>query len=455
MKNIYTLSLTVVISVLFFRCNDFLDVDTPTSQYNSELVFADKKTTNAALINLYADMREKGFVSGQMSAFPVSIGLYTDELDSYQINQVESQNLYNNTLQANSATVLQYWSQTYYQIYMANAIIEGCQNSKGLSTSDKNGFIGEALFVRALLHFYLVNTYGDIPYIKTTNYELNKSVSRLEKTKVYEQITQDLEVAIPLLSSQITLQRNRPNQVTAQALLARVELYKGNWVNAEKWASTVINTPSIEWQQDVNQEFLKENKSIIWQISPKQAGNYAYEGGTYYVATGPPTSIALTKVNTQFEPNDLRQKNWVREVTNGTTTWKHAYKYKQRTNSSSTTENSVIFRLAEQFLIRAEARLKQQNKVGALQDLNKIRSRAGLPPYIALTDEEFIKAILQERQHEFFCEFGHRFFDLKRLNLIDQLLTPTKSNWKSYCQQWPIPEQEILKNSNLTQNTGY
>ncbi|MBY0067832.1 hypothetical protein [Empedobacter falsenii] len=72
-----------------------MDVDTPTSQYNSELVFADKKTTNAALINLYADMREKGFVSGQMSAFPVSIGLYTDELDSYQINQVESQNLYN------------------------------------------------------------------------------------------------------------------------------------------------------------------------------------------------------------------------------------------------------------------------------------------------------------------------------------------------------------------------
>ena len=131
MKNIYTLSLTVVISILFFRCNDFLDVDVPTSQYNSELVFADKKTTNAALINLYADMREKGFVSGQMSAFPVSIGLYTDELDSYQINQVESQNLYNNTLQANSATVLQYWSQTYYQIYMVNAIIEGCQNSKG------------------------------------------------------------------------------------------------------------------------------------------------------------------------------------------------------------------------------------------------------------------------------------------------------------------------------------
>ncbi|WP_313567180.1 RagB/SusD family nutrient uptake outer membrane protein, partial [Empedobacter sp.] len=92
---------------------------------------------------------------------------------------------------------------------------------------------------------------------------------------------------------------------------------------------------------------------------------------------------------------------------------------------------------------------------GALQDLNKIRSRAGLPAYIALTDEEIIEAILQERQHEFFCEFGHRFFDLKRLNLIDQLLTPTKSNWKSYCQQWPIPEQEILKNSNLTQNTGY
>ncbi|MBQ0148590.1 MAG: RagB/SusD family nutrient uptake outer membrane protein [Flavobacteriaceae bacterium] len=455
MKNIYILSLISAISALFFNCNDFLEVEIPTSQYNSELVFTDKKTTNAALISLYADIRDKGFLSGQMSAFPVSIGLYTDELDSYQINQVESQNLYNNTLQANSATVLQYWSQTYYQIYIANSIIEGCQNSKGLTSQDKNEFIGEALFVRALLHFYLVNTYGDIPYIKTTNYEVNKNISRLEKTKVYQQITQDLEEAIHLLSKQITLQRNRPNQVTAQALLARVELYKGNWESAERWASIVINTPSIEWQQDLNQEFLKENKSIIWQISPKQAGNYAYEGGTYYIATGPPTSIALTKVNTQFEPNDLREKNWVREVTSGTNTWKHAFKYKQRSNSSLTTENSVIFRLTEQFLIRAEARLKQQNKTDALNDLNKIRARAGLPAYKTLTDDKFVEAILQERKHELFCEFGHRFFDLKRMNLIDKILFQTKSNWKSYYQQWPIPEQEILKNPNLIQNTGY
>lgn len=457
MRKIYLTSLIVFIFSLFFRCNDFLDVDVPTTQYNSKLVFADKKTTNATLVNLYADIRDKGFLSGQMSGFAVSMGIYTDELDSYRVNDVETQNLYNNTLQVNSSIVLQLWSQTYYQIYMANAIIEGCQKSTGLTEQEKKEFIGEALFVRALLHFYLLNTFGDVPYIKTTDYEINKDVSRLEESIVYENIVEDLEESISKLPIQINSQRNRPNQLSAQALLARVELYRGNWQLAEQLASLLINNSSLQWQLDINQEFLKENKSIIWQLSPRQSGNATYEGATYYFASGPPVSIALRNELTQFEANDLRSQSWIRTVSNQTNTWKHTYKYKQRGNASATTENSVVFRLAEQFLIRAEARLKQGNIEGAVEDINKIRTRAGLPLLNSslLTNEMILDAIVRERKHELFCEFGHRFFDLKRLNLIDQVLSSTKPNWKNYHQQWPIPEQELLKNSNFTQNSGY
>lgn len=457
MKRTCLYSFIILIFPLFIGCNDFLDVDVPATQYSSELVFADKKTTNATLMNLYADVRDKGFLSGQMSGFGVLMGIYADELDSYRINDVEIQNLYQNTLQVNSSIVLQLWSQTYNQIYMANAIIEGCEKSVALTIQEKNEFIGEALFVRALLHFYLLNTFGDIPYITTTDYEKNKDVSRLDKMVVYKQIAEDLERSISFLPIQINSQRNRPCQLSAQALLARLELYRGNWQEAEHLASLVINHSSLQWQLDINQEFLKENQSIIWQLSPRQSGNAAYEGSTYYFASGPPTSIALTKELVQFETDDLREKIWIRTVSNTTDTWQHAYKYKQRSNSTSTTENSVVFRLAEQFLIRAEAHLKQGNLAEAVEDINAIRSRAGLSllTTTAMSSDMILNAIVTERKHELFCEFGHRFFDLKRMNMIDDILSSSKSNWKNNHQQWPIPEQEMLKNSNLTQNIGY
>ena len=85
-----------------------------------------------------------------------------------------------------------------------------------------------------------------------------------------------------------------------------------------------------------------------------------------------------------------------------------------------------------------------------------MRLRAGLSETTANTAPEIIDAVLQERRFEFFTELGHRFFDLKRTNTIDQALAPVKPGWDTKDKLFPIPDSELLLNPNLKpQNYGY
>jgi hypothetical protein len=112
--------------------------------------------------------------------------------------------------------------------------------------------------------------------------------------------------------------------------------------------------------------------------------------------------------------------------------------------------------MAEQYLIRAEARLKQGNIIGAQDDLNKIRVRAGLPITTAMTQEELKQAILDERRVEMFTEHGNRWFDIRRHGVVGEILSPIKPGWSPTNILLPIPEYELLINPNLLpQNPGY
>lgn len=116
----------------------------------------------------------------------------------------------------------------------------------------------------------------------------------------------------------------------------------------------------------------------------------------------------------------------------------------------------MVLRLSEQFLVRSEARAMQGDLIGAKEDLNKIRKRAGLPDTQAETQSEILDAVLEERRHELFTEYGHRFFDLKRNGKLNTSLGNIKAGWNATDQFFPIPEAEINANPNLKpQNAGY
>lgn len=453
--------LGIITSCLFLLlgCDAFVEVDLPSSQLAAQAVFEDKNTANAAMTNIYASIRNSGIISGNVFGISNEMGNYADELVYYGTTTNAAQDFYNNTILPTNSQISSWWSTSYNQIYAANAIIEGLKSSTMIAASDKNNLTGEALFVRALIHFYLLNIYGDIPYVITTNYQQNKLVSRMPSDTVYTHLIEDLSQSIALLPENYsTAERIRPNKSAAKALLARVYLYSGSWAEAANAASYIINNTSVySWEENLDKIFLKESTSTIWQLKPVAEGQNTGEGETFIFTAGPPPIVALsTELLNTFESGDLRKEHWTKAVTNGTTTWYHSYKYKEQNATSTSLEYSVIFRLAEQYLIRAEARAHQGDLIGAKEDLNKIRNTAGLTATSAVSQQQILEAIRRERQVEFFTEEGHRFFDLKRTGRLDEVLAPVKPGWGSNDKLFPLPESELLLNPNLApQNPGY
>ncbi|MGX7666075.1 RagB/SusD family nutrient uptake outer membrane protein [Flavobacterium pedocola] len=449
----------IAILTILFSCEEFVEVELPNSQLTTETVFEDEVTANAAMVSIYAKMRDAGLLTGSASGLSHLLGNYTDEFVFYGNSQNGAVAFYNNALIASNPDVKQFWNNTYNQVYCANSVIEGVENSTALSQNVKDQLKGEALFVRAMLHFYLVNLYGDIPYITTTDYRENSRVTKTPINEVYAKLIEDLQAAIMLLPEDYpTPERVRPNKYAAHALLARVYLYTENWEAAKNEATTVLeHTGLYVWENNLDEVFLKESNTTIWQFAPSGNGGNTQEGATFIFTSGPPPLSGLTQnFIDAFEPLDQRKTNWVNAVTDGVTTWYHPYKYKQRNNSAGSLEYSVVLRLAELYLIRAEAYARLGDLEAAKTDLNKIRTTAGLPNTTASTQQEILDAILKERRVELFTEFGHRFFDLKRFGKLNEVLLLVKAGWSTHDALFPIPESELLLNPNLSpQNPGY
>ncbi|CAM2974764.1 RagB/SusD family nutrient uptake outer membrane protein [Flavobacterium frigoris] len=446
-------------SLLLNSCDNFVDVDLPTSQLTASAVFQDKATANAAMVSIYAKMRDTGILSGNVSGLSNELGNYADELDYYGGISGTTRNFYNNSILASNTEIFSWWSSSYSQIYAANAIIEGVSASSILAKVDKDQLTGEALFVRSLLTFYLLNLYGDVPYITTTNYQLNKVAHRMPSSELYSHIISDLQLSASLLSDNyISSDRVRPNKSVAMALLARVYLYNSSWAEAADTASYLINNTGVyPWENNLEAIFLKESSTTIWQFMPRTDGQNTQEGETFIFTSGPPPTVALSdQLLNDFEIGDQRKIHWVKTITDGSDSWSHVNKYRQKSNTLGAMEYSVVFRLAEQYLIRGEARAQQGDLIGAKEDLNKIRNTAGLANTTALSKSDILTALLQERKVELFTEMGHRFFDLKRTNQLDAALTVVKPGWNTTDRLFPLPESEISLNPNLNpQNNGY
>jgi hypothetical protein len=454
-----SMRLLLILVIGMYSCDSFVEVDLPKAQLTNVTVFEDAATANAALLDVYVKIRDKGLLTGTPYGLSNQLGNYTDEIISYGDPADPTLDFYTNSLLASNTAVLDFWSTTYNQIYAINAVLEGVQTSTALTSNDKNRLKGEALFLRALLHFYLTNLFGDIPYITTTDYKANGNANRILADKVYDQIIADLETSADLLSEEYSnSDRIRSNKYAPKALLARVFLYKGKWEEAVNEASAVLNNTSLyALENNIDAIFLKESKETIWQLMPATAGKNTDEANTFIFFSGPPPSVALNEnLVSSFDSNDLRKSHWIGTVTDGTTTWHHTFKYKEYNFTASSVEYSIVLRLAEQYLIRAEARAQQGDLIGAKEDLDKIRLRAGLEGTAAVTQQQILTAIGQERRWELFTEYGHRFFDLKRSGTIDNALTVVKPGWNSTDALFPLPQSELAVNPNLRpQNPGY
>jgi hypothetical protein len=452
-----------------FSCKKFVQIPEPVNRISTPAVFADSADAGAAIIGLYINaMGSYGIPVFLHGGITYSTALTSDELSftpgSQTGNQFD-QEFYSNAISPKTNQISNsFWIEGYNLIYSANACMEGVMASNGISASTKNTFSGEAKFMRALCYFNLVNLYGPVPLITTTDYKRNAILGRTSVDSVYAQIVGDLTEAQLLLPDVYPSSgRARANKAAATALLAKVYLYLKQWNKAEEMATLVIGNTNYDLEQDLSSVFLTGSKEAILQMSPTIEG-YETIDGFMFVPTDPsviPSYIVDSSLLASFEPDDLRRDNWLNNNVVDNVAYYYPYKYKLGYDgSSSPQEMYMILRLGEVYLIRAEARAQQPGKANdAISDLNAIRHRAGLDPTPSVTQEDVLNDIYHERQVELFCENGNRWFDLKRTGRIDQVMNGTAAwkgvPWDPNHQYFPIPFQEMQYNPFLTQNNGY
>lgn len=452
------ISLTFLLLVfLATSCEKLVEIDDPTNQIGTVQVFEDLQTANSALAGLYSGIFTSSLISGGSDGVGAVLGTYTDDLDCYYTNNNSGAlELYRNQQIPTNPMIEKVWNSSYQQIYAANSLITGVDNSHSLAQEDKDRIKGEALLIRSILYFYLQQIYDEIPYTTTTDYLVNSHLSKLSKEALLQKLEADLNTAVSLLQDTYqNTERIYPNKKVAELMLAKIYLLEQKWGLAEQLAGSIIQNSLYQFQQDITKVFNKEGKHILWQLKPLNFGDATKEASLYYFSGSAPNTYALSMdlVN-MFGASDLRRQAWITPVTVSQNTWYRASKYKNLSGNSD--EYSVVFRLEEVYLVMAEA-LAQQNKVtDALPYINAIKQRAGIPILnIGITKENFLQELLSETRREFFAEMGQRFLSLKRLNKLGSL-SGTKPNWKSFHSAWPLPQKELLLNSNLNpQNSGY
>ncbi|MCL1689429.1 RagB/SusD family nutrient uptake outer membrane protein [Elizabethkingia anophelis] len=454
--------ITVVLIFLLMgtnSCEKFLDIDEPKNQISQLVVFKDKNLALSALSDVYTNLRANTLLNGGLYGINVLLGCYTDELTSVTNQPLDFRKFYELGVQSDTSVIDTMWINAYKQIYAVNNIIEGLEKSSAyIDEATIKQLTGEAYFIRALLHFYLSNLFGDIPYVDSTDYIINKNISKISVSKIYALATSDLKKAEENLSFNYpSTGRTRVNKSAAQLLLARIYLYAKDFANARDYALKATSNSNYIMEPDLDKAFLKDSKSAVWQFMPVEVGVNTLEGQYFIIPALPPSNVVLSDVFiNSFIVGDKRKTQWTKEISNAVMHYTYPFKYKQNTKTASSQEYSVVLRIEEAFLILAEANNETGNTAEALVYLNKTRVRAGLPPFNSSSQADIRAAIMDERRHELFTEMGHRFFDLKRTGTLDSYMTGIKPLWKPGMKELPLPERELLANPNLKpQNNGY
>lgn len=450
---------TTLLSLLL-SCSELVEIDPPKNQITPTQIFGNDQSASSAITGIYSRMRSVGFSSGNSRSISFLMGLSSDELINYQVTPDYVQFFTNELSPTNGLIKLYLWNEVYQYIYSANSILMALSQDNAITRATRNQLEGEAKFIRAFCYFYLANMFGDVPLHTTADYRANSVAERTSVKVVYEQVISDLQDAENLLSDgYITTERVRPNKWAAKALLARTYLFTGDWEMAEIEATAVIdNTTYYNLATSLDDVFLKNSSEAIWQLMP-EPGRNTNEGDLFILNTNPEFGSLNAAILDDFEAGDNRKSKWIDSISVNGVVYYFPYKYKVDNSALATTEYSMVLRLAEQYLIRAEARAQQAKLAGinsAEADLNTIRNRSGLGNTTAQTQDEILNAVLHERKLELFTEWGHRWLDLKRTGKITGVLGQIKgSTWQENDALFPISQDEIERNRNIEQNAGY
>lgn len=453
MKLLYPV-LTVLLLSLSTACNKLIDIPDSKNQIEGPVVFADSAAAVSALLGAYVTF-------SNVHTRSKLLALYADEYN-FTASTASTLEFSKSQLLTNNTEIRSLWTDLYAAIYQSNAVIEGADQSAALSAAAKRMLKGEAKFLRSFAHFYLLNLYDNVPLLLNTNINVNRSAKQTTPQQVYDQIIQDLQEAATALDTDYKgAGKVRANRACANALLSRLYLYQRRWADAERTATAIIGTGTYGPLPKVEDAFLAGSKEAIFQLWT--TGGFLTDAAQVIPASATviPSYTIADGLYLAMESKDERRSKWIATnnvITNGiSTTYNYATKYKNRATTTAKPEFVMALRLAEQYLIRAEARAQQHELDDAIADINVIRSRSGATPLPGnLSQLACLEAVAKERRIELFGEWGHRFLDLKRRGQLDLILGTLKSTWNTEAAKaFPIPFIETTYNANLIQNHGY
>lgn len=452
MKRLVYISLSVI---LFLGSCEVLDVQ-PYHSIPAEEAITNAAQVESAIIGCYDALQSDGYYGVNFLVFG---DLPADNLTHVGVTVTWGE-FSNNAILADNGLVGSTWAAIYRLLSRVNNTIDKIPqiDSDQMTDNAKTHALAELKFLRALGHYDLMRLFGPITIRDKAvgNDEESLNPSRHSVENVLTLINRDLDDAIAGLPSAIV--RGRVSKSAAQALKARVALHQYYITQSAPFldqaienATQVINHPGLQLEPDYATLFnveVENNSEAIFQIVYNDqdrnliARYFAHTSveGRYEFS---PTPFYLTS----FHPDDVRKDISVKIA--GTAP------YAVKANDvASGTDPVYVLRLAELYLIRAEAAtLLQRDVEGILEDINTIRERAGLQPANISSYAGLLLEIESQRQKEFAFE-GHRWFDLVRTDRAIEVLEKV-NNRNQYL--FPIPQAEIIANDNpgMYQNDGY
>ena len=383
------------------------------------------------------------------------------------------------------------WGGCYVGIGRCNLVLQRVR-AISMDAGLKKQYIGEAHFLRAKYYFDLVRAYGDVPLITTPPASpADSRIPRNPVADVYKQIVSDLDSAmVQLPETYSAADLGKATKWAATGLRAKVQLTLGNKDEAAKNADAVIQSGKYSLWADYGDNFKVANengKESLFEVQYTNGHNDANYGFTmdglgfcgneFFGPRGQGLvpqggygfNIPEDEFMAGYEAGDKRKSVtcWVPgdaypagsanaaqpSSIVGSPSGYNVKKWfvgKVNTNIWDSPLNFPVLRLAEMYLIKAEA---LGNTADGLEAINVVRRRAGLADLTSAV-ADFQAAVIKERRYELAFE-DDRWFDLKRTGLLKTLPSLQAKGVKSYSDLLPVPLSERDANPLLTQNPGY
>ncbi len=473
----------IVLSALFYSCEDDLNVD-PQQSVN-EFDFLNNPDNAVQLVNgVYNKQLDYNMYSFSWIGITSITSDDADKGSTATDTGSDKHKMDNLTFDATDISFKEVWNGRYDGIYRANNALFYLEQL-AIDPILKNRLIGEVKFLRALCYFDLVRCFGGVPIV-ISKIDINDDetinavvYNRKTKAETYAQIEIDLLDAIerlPLKSAYGLNDLGRASKGAAQALLAKAYLYQEKWTPAYEMAGNVINSGQYGLMADYShvwREIGENSSESIYEVQAtlnkgiRDYTNVQGPRGTPDLGWGfntPSTTLANS-----YQAGDLRKNATIMFVPStlwdgflAPTSWNNPrYNYKAyqspiaeswNNDKGETAKNLRILKYSDILLIRAEAAFQIGLSGEAVNRINEIRTRAGLTEVTSVT----LESILNERRWEMAMEHD-RWFDIVRTG---QAQSAMAINGKTFLvgvhNLFPIPLDQIIQSGNrLTQNPGY